>query len=505
MYNLNYNPDVLSCLANLSNDEVFTPPDLANKILDLLPQDLWSNKDAKFLDPVCKTGIFLREIASRLNKGLAQIIPNKQKRINHIYKNQLFGIAITELTSLLSRRSLYCSKTANGKYSICSAFENYQGNIIYKRITHSWVNGNCSFCGASQSIYDREKSLETYAYQFIHTLKPEDIFNMKFDVIVGNPPYQMSDGGDNIEEARTRGGAIPLYHKFVHQAKILNPRFLVMIIPSRWFSGGRGLDDFREEMLNDNRIRKLVDYPVSSEIFPGVEIKGGVCFFLWDRDNVGTCEVVTIRGGNKSILIRDLIEKGSDIFVRYNEAVEILRKILIKKEASFSSLVSAQKPFGFRTYFKGKPKPFKDSIKIYTNKSVGFINPKDVDQNKQWIKKHKVYITMAYGAGEDFPHQILNKPIYGEPNTCCTETYLVIGPFSSKKESINVMSYIQTRFFRFLVLLRKNTQHAAKGVYKFVPIQDFMETWSDEKLYKKYGLTKNEIVFIESMVRPMEI
>jgi len=505
MFNSNFNPDVLSCLANLSSDEVFTPPNLVNEILDLLPQELWSNKEAKFLDPVCKTGVFLREIAKRLDKGLENQIPNKQKRINHILKNQLFGIAITELTSLTSRRSLYCSKTANGKYSICDTFEDEQGNIIYNRLMHIWENGNCIYCGASQSVYDREGNLEAYAYNFIHTDKPEEIFNMKFDVIVGNPPYQMSDGGDSIEDARTRGGAIPLYHKFVHQAKKLNPRFLVMIIPSRWFSGGRGLDAFREEMLNDKRIRKLVDYPVSSEIFPGVEIKGGVCYFLWDRDNYGMCEVITIRGGNESRLVRSLRETGSDIFIRYNEAVEILRKVLEKKENSFSKLVSTQKPFGLRTYFKGKIKPFENSIKIYTNKNIGYIKEEEVTQNKQWIKKHKVYITMAYGAGEDFPHQILNKPIYGAPNTCCTETYLLIGPFSSKKEALNVISYIQTRFFRFLVLLRKNTQHAAKSVYTFVPIQDFDNAWTDERLYKKYGLTKEEINFIESMVRPMEL
>ncbi len=505
MFNTNYNPDVLTCLANLSNDEVFTPPSLVNQILDLLPNELWNNKDAKFLDPVCKSGVFLREIAKRLNVGLEKQIPNKQKRINHIFKNQLFGIAITELTSLLSRRSVYCSKTANGKYSVCEAFEDAQGNIKYNRLIHTWQDGNCIYCGASQEVYDRGDALETYAYNFIHTDKPEDIFKMKFDVIVGNPPYQLSDGGDSSEDARNRGGAIPLYHKFVQQAKKLNPRFLIMIIPSRWFSGGRGLDEFRDEMLIDRRIRKIIDYPVSSECFPGVEIKGGVCYFLWDRDNQGHCEVKTLRGEKVSSMIRPLLEKNSDVFIRYNEAIGILRKVFSKKETSFSKQVSTQKPFGLRTFFKGKSKPFQGSIKLYANKSIGYVKEEEITQNKSWIDKHKVYITMAYGAGEDFPHQILNKPFYGEPNSCCTETYIVIGPYSSKKITKNVISYIQTRFFRFLVLLRKNTQHAAKSVYSFVPIQNFDEPWTDEKLYKKYGLTKEEIAFIESMVRPMEL
>lgn len=501
----NYNPDVLSCIADLSSDEVFTPPQLVNQILDMIPKEIWGDRKATFLDPGCKSGVFLREIAKRLDTGMEKQIPNRQKRLNHIFKNQLFGLAITELTSLLSRRSVYCSKTADGKYSVCESFDEPQGNIRFGRVVHTWENGRCVFCGASQEVYERGTGMETHAYKFIHNIKIEEIFNMKFDVIVGNPPYQLSDGGDQNEGARNRGGATPIYDKFVQQAKKLNPRFLSMIIPSRWFAGGRGLDEFRDAMLSDNRLRKLIDYPVSSECFPGVEIKGGVCYFLWDRDNPGLCEVKTLRGQTESVMVRPLIEKGSDIFIRYNESIEIMRKVLSKKEESFSQQVSSQKPFGLRTFFKGKSKPSKNSVMIYTNEAVRYVSQQDVPQNTHWIEKHKVYITMAYGAGEDFPHQIINKPIYGAPNSCCTETYLVIGPYDSKKKANNVMSYIQTRFFRFLVLLRKNTQHAAKGVYSFVPVQNFDESWTDEKLYKKYGITKDEIAFIESMVRPMDL
>jgi site-specific DNA-methyltransferase (adenine-specific) len=499
-----YTPDVLSCLANLSSDEVFTPPDIVNEMLDLLPQELFRDSSATFLDPACKSGVFLREVAKRLNKGLEDKIPDLQKRVDHIFQKQLFGIAITEITSLLSRRSVYCSKYPNSKYSV-SRFDDAEGNIRFKKIKHIWQGERCSSCGASKTGYDRDEALESHAYEFIHTNKPEAIFNMKFDVIIGNPPYQLSDGGDSNDNTRARGGAMPIYQKFIQQAKKLNPRYLVMVIPSRWFVGGRGLDEFRNEMISDARIRVLVDYPVSSECFPGVEVKGGVCYFKWDRDNKGECKVTTIRGNTVSSMFRLLTEKESDVFIRYNEAIQIFRKIMKPKFEPFSAIVSSQKPFGFRTYATGEKNHFASSIKIYTNKGFGYVDRSDISQNLPWVDNYKIYISMAYGAGEDFPHQIINKPFIGEPGTCCTETYLLIGPFLNKKEAQNVMSYIQTRFFRFLVLLRKSTQHAAKSVYSFVPLQNFSEQWTDEKLYKKYGLSEDEVAFIESMIRPMEL
>lgn len=499
----NYNPDVLTCLANLSNDEVFTPPAVVNKMLDMLPAELWSNPDARFLDPVSKTGVFLREIAKRLMEGLKEQIPDLQQRADHIFGKQLYGLAITELTALMSRRSVYCSKFANGRYSVCTAFDDEQGNIRYEPTAHTWQNGRCVYCGASQEVYDRGGELESHAYQFIHIDNPKKLYpNMKFDVIIGNPPYQLSDGGDT--EERQRGGATPLYHFFVQTAKKLKPRYLSMIIPSRWFAGGRGLDDFRDEMLHDTSIRELVDFPISSECFPNVEIKGGVCYFLWDRDCKGLCNVTTIRKDVISKTTRSLLEKGCTTFIRYNEAISILHKVQQFGEESFSKQVSSQKPFGFRTFVKGKKEPFDGAVKLYANKDVGYIERGEILQNTQWIDEYKVYITMAYGAGEDFPHQILNKPFLGEPNSCCTETYMVIGPYANKKRAENVLSYIKTKFFRFMVLLIKNTQHSPARVYSFVPVQSFDEQWTDEKLYVKYGLTTEEINFIESMIRPME-
>jgi len=371
MLSINYNPDVLSCLANLSNDEVFTPPKLVGEIVDMLPQELFTNKKTTFLDPVSKSGVFLREIAKRLMIGLETEIPDQQERINHIFKNQIYGIAITELTALLSRRSLYCSKTANGKYSVCDVFDNVNGNIKFDYTNHTWKNGKCNFCNASEEVYSRDEQLETYAYQFIHNDKPEKIFNMKFDVIVGNPPYQLSDGGG------TGSSATPLYHKFIEQAKKLKPRFLTMIIPARWYSGGKGLDNFRESMLNDGSIRKLVDFENSSDIFPGVDIAGGICYFLWDRDNKGLCEITNIYDGKKTTSERTLNE--FDVFIRHSQSLPIIRKILKAENAKhyLNKVISSRKPFGISSNYKHLSK----GIPCHFTQRIGmkFADLKDVN------------------------------------------------------------------------------------------------------------------------------
>lgn len=492
--NNNYNPDVLTCLANLSNDEVFTPPALANQMLDMLPADIWGNPDAKFLDPCCKSGVFLREIAKRLIAGLESKIPDLQERLNHIYSKQLYGIAITELTALLARRSVYCSKTANGKYSLCSEFDDAAGNIVYERTEHTWVGGKCKYCGASQSEYDRSKDLESHAYQFIHA---QEAFDMKFDVIIGNPPYQLSDGG-------AQASASPLYHFFVQRAKKLQPRYLTMIIPSRWFSGGKGLDEFREEMLHDKRLRILHDFLDASECFPGVDIKGGVCFFLWDKENSGLCKICTHENGNiESVSERPLLEDNADVFIRYNNAIPILRKVQLSNQTSFADIVSSRKPFGIPTNFNSYiEKPFKDSVKIYLNKNIGYVARSQIEKNSQWLDKYKLFVPKAIGSGNT--KEDLIKPIIANPNTCCSETYILVGPFDDEQICKNVCSYINTKFFHFFVGLKKITQDATKSVYQLVPMQDFSEPWTDEKLYAKYGLDTDEIAFIESMVRPME-
>ena len=484
-------PDILTCIANLSNDEVFTPPKIVNNMLDLLPQELFRSTFTKFLDPACKSGVFLREIVKRLIVGLEDKLPDLQKRIEHIMRHQVYGIAITNLTAMMARRTVYCTKNVQSKFSQCK-FKDEEGRIRFRECAHTYgKDRKCLWCKANE---DNEEAI---AYEFTHTKKPEDIWRMKFDVIISNPPYQMKDGGFGRS-------AKPLYQLFIEQAKKLDPKHIVMIIPARWYAGGKGLDDFRREMLNDKHIRVIHDFPDSRECFGDVQIKGGVCYFRWDRDSEGDCEIINHMGEKISVMTRQLIDNDTNRFIRYNEAVSILHKAKAFSEKSFAVLVSQSKPFGLRTYVHGdKDKKFDDDLKFYGCKSVGYVRRRDIKHGESAIDLWKVYIP-ALGSGSDsFPHPILGRPFVGEPGSVCSETYLVIGPFDDKETCENVISYIRTKFFRFLVLLIKNTQHATQKVYSLVPMQDFTRSWTDEDLYEKYGITPDEIAFIDSMIRPM--
>lgn len=502
MFKVDYNPDVLTCLANLSNDEVFTPPNIVNQMLDLLPKELWVNKETTFLDPFTKSGVFLREIAKRLNVGLKEQIPDQEVRINHILTNQIFGIAITELTGLLARRSLYCSKNANGKYSISNQFDNEQGNILFERIEHTWESGKCIYCGASKDVYARNSDLETHAYLFIHKNNIEDIFKMKFDVIIGNPPYQLSDGGGRDS------GAISLYNRFIEQAKKLEPNYISMIIPARWYSGGKGLDSFRDDMLNDTRIEELHDFPETSDCFPGLNIRGGICYFLWNKKYNGDCKVINYKKAKPiSIMTRPLLEKESNLFIRYNEAISILNKVQSKSEPTLGNIVSARKPFGLVSNFKDFKKVSIGEYNIHLHRfgDDGYISKKEIIKNIDLVDKTKVIVSKASPGGDTYPHQILTKPIIAQKNSACTETYLIIQTVEDEQQARNLVSYVSTKFFRFLISLIKNTQNISRGVFSYVPVQDYNESWSDEKLYDKYGITKEEQEFIDSLIKPMDI
>lgn len=509
-----HKPDILDCISHLSSDEVFTPPRVVNEMLDTLPQELFKSPDTKFLDPCSKSGVFLREIAKRLIDGLADKIPDLEKRLDHIFKNQLFGLAITELTALLSRRSVYCSKDASGEYSVVH-FDNPEGNIEYNRTYHIWFKDKCMMCGASKSEYDRGEELETHAYSFIHTDEQRNsalfkrLKEMKFDVIIGNPPYQLSDGGNGAS-------AKPLYHLFVQQAKKLNPRYITMIIPARWMTGGKGLESFRDNMIHDKSIVKLHDFIDSKDCFNGVDIKGGVCYFLWSKDEKKKCEIYTHSHHGVHYSERFLVEDDDDIYIRDSRMISIRNKAKQYNEASFMIKVSPLKPYGLRgDTFINPAKynlppladtPFEDGYTI-----IGLENLKRTKKyipknypipKREGLDKYKIFVTRNYGCGEvgDIPAT----PVLATPGELCTETFVQLGPFDTKEEMENCYSYFKTKFFRMLVGICKQDQNASQRVYKFVPLQNFNEEWTDEKLYKKYGLTQEEIDFIESMIRPME-
>lgn len=508
-----YNPDVLLCLANLSNDEVFTPPEVANQMLDMLPQELFKSPDTKFLDPACKSGVFLREIAKRLIVGIEDQIPDLEERIDHICKNQLYGIAITELTSLLSRRSLYCSKYPNGPFSVAQ-FDNVEGNIRFKMCQHEWEGKenltvfergkwvrkwrSCKWCGASEENYgdEQRESLETHAYELIHTNKPEEIFNMKFDVIVSNPPYQLSDSGNGKS-------AKPIYHLFVNAAKRLNPRYMTMVIPSRWFAGGKGLDKFRKEMLNDRHIRTLVDYENFKDIFPGVDLAGGACYFLWDRDNEGICSVTNFSKENPSVTDRYMNE--FDIFIRSNKAISIVHKVLdAHKGAYLDTVVSSRKPFGLPTNYA--PKESGIPCQFIQRIGLKYADKTDVSDPFDLLDKWKFIAPKAPIAGQtDFTKPV---SIYYEsntnilpPGTCCTESFIVLYSAETKEEVEAFKSYLFTKTARFLLLLSVVSQDITKDRFRFVPhLGEYSGTYTDEMLCNLWGISDEEWEYIDSRI-----
>lgn len=522
------NPDVLTCIANLSNDEVFTPPEFANQMLDALAEawavdnggaNIWADPNVRFLDPFTKSGVFLREITGRLVDGLKNEIDDLQERVNHILANQIYGIGTTYLTSLLARRSVYCSKFANGPHSIAqSSFTTAAGNILFERMEHTWIGGRCKYCASSQQSLDRGEGLETHAYAFIHTddikARIAELFgdDMQFDVIIGNPPYQLNTDGFGTQ-------ARPIYQQFVQQGKALDPRFLCMVIPARWFSGGMGLDDFRESMLTDDRLRSIDDYLSASDVFQSVGLKGGVCYFLWDRDNPGPCQVTTrYKDWPLSTASRQLLEDGVDVFIRFNEGLSILKKVVavessgsslaLPEAKKFMNLVSSIGAFGLASTFRGEEKKSESDLKVHRNGGVGYIARSEVTREEVAFDKWKVFIGRAApgtGNRDTYPHRIISTPFIGEPGSISSWTYMYIGPFDAKSEAESVLSYLSCRLTRFLILLHKPSADTTRKVYTFVPTQEWTRQWTDDDLYAKYGLTGTEIEFIERVVRPMDL
>lgn len=533
------NPDVLNSIANLSSDEVFTPPAFANAMLDRIEEawnsshedeSIWANSEVKFLDPFTKSGVFLREIVKRLVIGLEHQIPDLQERVDHILTKQVFGAATTTLTSLLARRSLYCSKDATGKHSITGKFTKPDGNVYFEEGDHQWhggsirrltldgqgnevevfVDGRCKVCGASRRDFEREQGLELHAYSFIHKddvqIWTQEAFGepMQFDVIVGNPPYQLNDGGGE------GAGATPIYDLFIQQAIKLNPRFLALVIPARWYSGGKGLDEFRKSMLEDTRILEIHDFPETEMVFPGVNIRGGVCYFLWSSAHNGKTKVVNYKkSGEQSIATRALLEDGSQSFIRYNQAVDIYKKVKSKSANFYSDRVASRNPFGipsnfsdFTTTPSGKStKPLFRSRRGNSKDKEVFVDPKYIKSGHEYVDKLKVLVSKASPGGDEYPHLILGEPIIAPPGSVSTETYLIVDAPKNDAEAQNLIAYMSTTFFRFMVSLVKTTQNISKGSFAFVPIMDLSKSWNDTELNKHFQLTQEEADFMRGIVK----
>lgn len=494
----NRNPDILDCLANFSSDEVPTPPDRANEVLDMLPKEVWKNEKLKWLDPGCKSGVFLREIAKRLIIGLEEKIPEYESRVEHIFKKMLYGSSITELTSYVSTRTLYCSKYADSKFSAIK-FKNKTGNIRYNPLLHVTKNGNsksCIECRAPSSYLSEErimKGLESHAYEFIHSQGRKWFKDMKFDIIVGNPPYQLGDGGGS--------SATPLYNHFVEKAIELNPKYICFIIPSRWFNTGKGLGEFRKQMLSETRISKLVNFPDASEIFPGPSIKGGVCYFLWDREYRGKCDFETVQ--NKVTISKQNISLGEfDVIIRNSKGIDILKKVQSKNELTLKDVVSSQTPFGLLSSFEGKVSKSKASpIKVYRRGGISWASKSEISRNYGWMNSWKVLIPKASDGSSKPPLSVLGKPLISEPDSVCSQTYLVASLFSSEKEASYFEVYLKTKFVRFLISLRKTTQDVKPSSFDYVPKLQMTKEYSDSELYKRYELNEEEILFIEESIK----
>ena len=518
--------DILETLTNVGSDEVFTPRKVVDTMLDALPKEVWSNPDYRWLNPASKTGIFEREIAIRLDDGLKDIIPDTETRRKHILQDMIFSIGQTKFTANVARRTLYYCCQANrpcdglmedghyvNGYAIGNGtwFDDAEGNVKTPISNHLIKKDRCIYCGIpSNSEYLDRNQRENYSYDFIHCNPGDEIQtylanrffngdkNVKFDVIIGNPPYQLSDGGYGAS-------AMPIYQKFVMQAKSLNPKYISMIIPARWYAGGKGLDEFRVDMLNDDSIVKLVDFVNAKDCFPNLSIGGGICYFLIDRDYHGLCSVTNITNSSESITFRSLSDHG--VFIRYNEAVSILNKIKSFHELTLNNVVLSRNVFGLNSAFRGQEKLDNNHpIVLLSSGGISYCSQSEIKQGHSLINQYKVilsYLTAEH-AGEpakDGRFSVTSTCRILNPGEICTESYLVLYSTDEYEYACNYVSYLNTKLYRFLLLLSISSIHLSKEKFQFIPTQDFSHPYTDADLNAKYGLTDEEIAFIDGLIK----
>lgn len=443
-------------------------------------RDTLANADAKILEINSKTGLYPLYVTysifrSKCNSYIGNDLDAElqEKLWNETVQKNIFVLCKTPMAKSITRRTLVGFKdiSVNAHYfdDLINMLTNKPQNFVAKvlRANYWKLKGG------------RE---------------------VKFDAVVGNPPYQISDGGFG-------DSAKPIYNLFIEQSKALNPKYLSMIVPARWYSAGKGLDTFRKEMLNDDRLNIIHDFPETSDCFTNVNIRGGVCYFLWSRDTHDDCTVYNHYNRKiDSQMKRPLLEKGAETFIRYNKAISILRKVQSFGEPTMEKLVSSRKPFGFATNFSDyKTEPDKKyNIKLYRNGGVGYISESAIVKGQEYYDAIKVLVAKASPGSDDYPHLVFSEPIIADKQTACTETYLVVSTVDSIVEARNLKKYMSTKFFRCLVLLIKNTQDVPKRVYSYVPQQDLKQEWDDSKLYEKYGIIDEEVKFINKLVKDVE-
>lgn len=478
--------------------EVFTAEREVKAMLDLVSNEAMRIA-SRFLEPACGNGNFLVEILDRklsTIKGESISKRSEYERITFLAVSTLYGIDILHDNVRACRERLF--QTFDNHYTrlFGSHSSNCYRNSIRYVIENNIIHGNTlkteSIFFSEWVLGKREKGSEAYAYNFIHPHEHKGLNSMQFDVIIGNPPYQLSDEGHGKS-------AMPIYHKFVRQAKALNPRYLIMIIPSRWFAGGKGLDEFRKEMLNDSRMKTLVDFLDARDCFPNVDIAGGVCYFLWDREHLGACEITHRHKDIMTTSVRQLNE--FEIFVRSAEAAQIIKKIQKIHEPDMSTQVSGRNPFGLST--RERPSG-NGTLTLLCSEGEGKIEEERVISGKKYIGQWKVITSNAsYDHGglpdKEGKRRVLSRVEVLPPSFVCTDSYIIVGSFPDKIQAKNLAEYIKTKFVRFLISQRQASQHITKGRFAFVPQQDHTQKWTDEKLYKKYSLSNEEIEFIESL------
>ena len=437
--------------------------------------DTMANPSARILELNAKTGLYSLYVAYSIYKTRISRYRHKDRDLERRIWQQVL------------RENVYIvCKTKMSRHIACRTLAGFTGAHVN---VHSFDDLINQITEKVPQFIKRASRPSTYGSN-----QPNEL--MKFNAIVGNPPYQVMDGGN-------KSSAVPVYHEFVRIGKKMQPQYLSLIMPARWYSGGRNLDEFRTEMLNDKRISKLVDFEDSTDCFDGVDIAGGLCYFRWASDYNGDCEFVRMSKGGAAASRRDL--SAHETFMRNEIAVSIIDRIAAREKRFFSSIVSSQKPFGLRTYVK--PTESGDLTLRYNGGKGAFARDK-VTSAHEWVDKWKVitsYLTYDHAgrANNEGKKRILSTTEILSPKEICTETYLVVAVSETEEEITNIYNYLKTKFVRFLIGQVATTQHLSKQSFAWVPILDFTKPWSDMELYIKYELTPEEVAYIESTIKEM--